>query len=724
MMTSKNTGSVHPQVTSRTVALGGFLLLFVVSRLLYLVLIDPNYLLIFSAEGLYCGTIAQELVTGLTLPSTDYRINNYAGGSLVIGIVAAGFFLLFGPTLFALNLAPLLLFTLTLAFWYRTLQQYASERVAGYFSMLFCFSPPLFTAYSVTAVGHHSESIFFSAVAVFLLFRMLSQERPSPAYPMLLGLISGVGLWFAYIYGLTLLAVLSFWLWHDKGALQRLRVLWFALGFGVGFAPWIIINVQTHFAGLVIYGINVWEHFGLMHLLDRLVDPRQLAPVQFLARLASDNGWDLYRRAANLLYSLLFLGPILTAGLLRQRAGLAAPAGARPTRPTLVGFAILYLVLFTLAVQFSDFKGVQYNLPAYPFLFFFAALSVARCEDLFLRVQRQIHAAFLTSVIVVGLVTHAPLLSLDRPGEALFAKGYSYGLMPEYYVSTHAPADMGDRNFIIEVVQRPFLSDILPKLSSDDQQDLSRAIAQLLAAAVPSNGQADDFARVEQLVPAGFERHFYFQVGVMAMDRHPNELPEGVATVEFVRHRSAEAHHLALVGIYRQWPRDPFLDTTRESLANATAPTAPDLSRHYWRALGYWTGRYWYEKDRSLSLLNAHLQSFVPGLDLTVQSYFLQGVGELLFTRLIDTPWVAPAELERFPQAYQSSLLEGWGMALGEFDHFSEFPWHGYEGPLWMASTKGLSAGSLASVQHGKAQFDALFEGPVSSALKPPRNAR
>src|SRR2546425_9741952 len=171
------------------VSLGGFLLLFVASRLLYLVLIHPGDLLNYPGEEPYRGTIAQELVTGLKMPFAEYRADNYSGGSLVIGALAAGFFLLFGPTVFALKLAPLLVFTLALAFWYWTIQRHASERVAQYFALLFCFSPPLFTAYSVTAMGFHSESIFFSALTVFLFFRMLSDDREgSLAFPALLGL--------------------------------------------------------------------------------------------------------------------------------------------------------------------------------------------------------------------------------------------------------------------------------------------------------------------------------------------------------------------------------------------------------------------------------------------------------------------------------------------------------------------------------------------------------
>src|SRR5437867_6545916 len=234
------------------VSLGGFLLLFVASRLLYLVLVDPGQLILYGDEELYRGTIAQELVTGVKMPFIEYRADNYSGGSLVIGALAAGFFLLFGPTLFALKLAPLLVFTLALVFWYWTIQRYAGERVAGSFALLFCFSPPLLTAYSVAALGGHGESLLFSALTVFLLFKMLSDEGGRLEYPVLLGLTAGVGLWFAYIYGLTLLATLGFWLWHDKGRFGRPRVFWFALGFVLGFFSWISINVQTHFAGLVI----------------------------------------------------------------------------------------------------------------------------------------------------------------------------------------------------------------------------------------------------------------------------------------------------------------------------------------------------------------------------------------------------------------------------------------------------------------------------------------
>src|SRR3989454_296867 len=434
-------------------ALGGFLLLFVASRLLYLVLIHPSYLSPQLDDELRVGTMAHELVTGPTLPFTEYRGSNWMLGTLVMGALASGFFLLFGPTLFALKLAPLLLFTFALAFWYWTIRRAAGERVAGYFALLFCFSPPLLTAYSVAAPGGHGESLLFSALTVFLLFRMLSDEKGSLLFPALLGLTAGVGLWFDSIYGLTLLVLLGVWLWQDTGMLWRTRFACFALGFVVGFTPWIVIITQTHLAGLVIYDKTVWEHFGLKHLWDGLAHPRKLAPYEFFADIASDDPRDLPRRVVNLLYSLLYLGPILIAGVLCLKTVRSNLAAASPTLPTLVGVGLLYLLVFALAVQFSDFRATRYHLPAYPFLFLFVALSLARCQDAFPNVQKKIQTIFLASVVLLGLVTHAPLLSLDRPGVALFTKGYAYALLPGFYLYTHAPTGSSDSEFILEVVR-------------------------------------------------------------------------------------------------------------------------------------------------------------------------------------------------------------------------------------------------------------------------------
>src|SRR2546428_12319370 len=123
------------------VSLRGFLLLFVASRLLYLLLIDPSYLLTEPGDELYVGTIAQELVTGPTLPLYEYRSNSSMLGTFVLGGLAAGFFLLSGPHVVPLKLASLFLLTLALVFRYSTIPPAPRPRPPRSLAFPLCLSP-------------------------------------------------------------------------------------------------------------------------------------------------------------------------------------------------------------------------------------------------------------------------------------------------------------------------------------------------------------------------------------------------------------------------------------------------------------------------------------------------------------------------------------------------------------------------------------------------------
>src|SRR3989442_770514 len=83
--------------------------------------------------------------------------------------------------------------------------------------------------------------------------------------------------------------------------------------------------------------------------------------------------------------------------------GRSDRAGHRASHPRRVGFGILYIVELPRAVKLSDFRAKGYMIPAYPFLFFFVAHSLARCQDLLPRVQRKTQTVFLASVVVLGL---------------------------------------------------------------------------------------------------------------------------------------------------------------------------------------------------------------------------------------------------------------------------------------------------------------------------------
>ncbi len=701
------------------------IVLFLGTRLLYLVVVHPDFLLTHPSDELYRGAIAQEIVSGLNMPLADYRADDYSGGSLVVGALAAGFFLLLGPTVFALKLAPLLLFTLALVFWSLTLQRHVSERVAAYFAIIFSVSPPQFTAYSLVAVGFHTESIFFTALSLFLLCEILSAKTPARVPAALLGFTAGFGLWFTYSYGPTLLAVVVFWLWYDEPARLKTRFLYFGAFFVIGFLPWISFNLHHHFSGLVVQGVNVWDHFSPINLVAGLSDYRAFVPYQFFTVFAATHPEDLPRKAVNLCYAVLFLVPILAARFLGPRALEATPANPHPDRIKLAGFGILYLCIFTLIVQLSDLRAPRYYIPAYPFLFFFLASAVDRLQEVFRPVGNRIRNFFLSSLILLGIGAHSVVLSLDHAGYSLFSKGYSYGPLLWFSVCP-GKEETCEEKILLHLERSPLLSTILPTLSPEDQREVSIDVVLMLADVCLSNRRAAEFSRIRRLIPPGFENHFFYWLGISAMSKHRNDVPKAMASVEFLQQHSAASFRLALFGIYRLWPQQADLQARPESLISKPVVVSPEVEPHYLRALGHYAGRYWHQKDRSLGHLNVQLQSFLPRFDPSVQRYVLQGIGRFLFT-LVTPGYVfprsfAPRELESLPTATHRGIFEGVGMALGESDFFPWISWKRQPSPLWDTYTKGLADRNVIYIQESRKQFSALFERSQPSASAKPQN--
>lgn len=689
----------------RGAVVGGLLLLFVATRLVYLLLIDPARLLEQAGEEeLYRGTIARELVNGLRLPFIEYRADDYSGGSLVIGAVAAGFFLLFGPTVLALKLAPLSLFTLAVLFWYWTVRRASGDRVARLTGVLFCLSPPMFTAYSVTAMGYHSESIVFTALSVCLLFKMLSEDSSPWWVPGMLGLTAGVGLWFAYVYGLTLLAMLLFLVWHRPWKFLRPLLTWGLLGFLIGFSPWIAINLKTQFAGIIVGDIRLWSHFGLNNLLADLAQPRRLGIVQTLFTLASEDRSRLYRWTVNLAYFLLFASAVLTAAVISLKTpGLGGRFGRR--RPTLGAFAILYVVLFTVAVQFSDLRSPRYRVPLQPFVFFLVALAVVRCQQEFPRFQKEIGRGFVGLAVFLALLAHAPLLSVARPGYVLGAQGYTYSTLPPAYFGLQ-PATGAEGPNAAEFPSGPGWTVVLEKLPVEDRRDLSLGIVRKLAGVVPPGGQSADFSRMARFVPSGFEKYFAFAFGSIVMDRCAGDLARAVKDLEFLRYGQPVSHDLAIAGVLSSWSRQAALNTIPEVLTSVSMRPFVALSPHFWRAVGHLAGRYWLEADHSWDGLDSHLQPFASQLEPALATYFLQGVGESLFAQPNGGRGISTRALS---SPYEVELLEGWGIASAYFELQEPLPWKGDESPFWTTWTQGLSSAALRSVQRGRAQFDSLL---------------
>ncbi len=90
---------------------------------------------------------------------TDHFDN--VGGHLVVGLLAAPLYALFGPSYWTLKLVPLLLGVGTLLLVWRLLSRHFDRRAAILAVFLFAIAPPVLLKYSLIAKGNHFENLFF-----------------------------------------------------------------------------------------------------------------------------------------------------------------------------------------------------------------------------------------------------------------------------------------------------------------------------------------------------------------------------------------------------------------------------------------------------------------------------------------------------------------------------------------------------------------------------------
>ena len=228
--------------------------LFVVSRLIWLWF---NPLSAGYFEDNYRWIAAHELLSKPVLTFLDYQADHYQGGSLVMILFVCFYFLLFGESVISLKLAALTFSVGIIVMLYLICRMFFGRSAGIIAALCYLTGPPLAAVWGLVVLGSHGESILFSLLQIFLYLGVLSGKWRSPSVLWLFGLVSGLGIWFCYTAGLSLLACALCFL-VLKGLPKRNELLWIALGFLVGVSPWFIYNFQYDFAGIG----RIMEIFG------------------------------------------------------------------------------------------------------------------------------------------------------------------------------------------------------------------------------------------------------------------------------------------------------------------------------------------------------------------------------------------------------------------------------------------------------------------------------
>ena len=404
----------------------GVVLLFLGVRLLYPVLFVPPSSFA-NPEDLVRGTLAHDLIHGLKVPFWEYLADYYSGGSVVVGLLAVPFFLLFGPSLFALRLVAILFSLAVLLIWYVFVARNFDSRAALFAALFFVLPPPLYLEASSQAMGFHTESMFFSAVAFLLLFEMLRRDDGGIRWPAGLGLTLGFGSWFCYTTLVSVAIVLVWWFWHDHRFVARKSFALFLASFALGFAPWIPANLSHHFRGLEFLEDGLRYHYlrEMPETASRIVKTTLwYLPTMFVHDPFRGNqslAWPV-------VFTTLFGGALLYVVVRdRRRASFVA---SPPADWFFAAGSIVYVVVVSATRYAMGPYGSLYLAPMLPFFFCAAGLSLSHVWGNG-RWSRAAAVAVLAVAMTGGGLGLSHGIDFRWPGASFSMPGYSYAQLAE-----------------------------------------------------------------------------------------------------------------------------------------------------------------------------------------------------------------------------------------------------------------------------------------------------
>ena len=227
---------------NKIITLSFLIFVFLVIRIVFLLF---SFYFLSNHEELYNGTFAHDFINNPKLffkyPALplSYQYMPFAGGTLLVSLLATPFFLIFGSSIFALKTLSLSISLIAFIILFLLLEKFFSLKSALIFGLLSAISPPYPVIMSLILWGNHFESILLSALLIFLMFHYWTQEKnENHGYLILSGLVAGFGIYFDYIFFITVITVITFHFLYNRGTLNKKELLLSSISILIGMIPW------------------------------------------------------------------------------------------------------------------------------------------------------------------------------------------------------------------------------------------------------------------------------------------------------------------------------------------------------------------------------------------------------------------------------------------------------------------------------------------------------
>jgi len=401
------------------------------------------------------GCLANDILSGkLLMGIFNYQAYPHSGGTLIYGLIAVPFFALFGKSIISLKLIPLIFSLITLALWFKIIEKYFDSLMALIFSGFYIFSSDLLCRGELIAWANHCESNLFTISTVWLTASLLEKDEHRKNYAknlVALGIIAGLGIYFDYIYAITLMAVMLTVLVAKRNIFTIKNICYFLISFIAGFSPWIFYRLQhtDPVRGKALLFSKVFTsrmdlNFSPSHIADKII---QIIINDIPFSLRYMNGFPIFGKIATFIllcvigFSLIFY----TQKLFQKHKNF------------FYLFPVSFLASFLFIFFFSGFYNplipekewffiskYRYYFPLIPFLYFFAAWGINNLINRFAGTSKKyLPIIILAPIMIAGFKENSIYIEPSKFLSGTVTRGYSYWeLIPNYLLKERSEEEL------------------------------------------------------------------------------------------------------------------------------------------------------------------------------------------------------------------------------------------------------------------------------------------
>src|SRR3989338_5966626 len=418
-----------------------FILCFFFLIVRFLILSTSPYL--YDYEESRIGLIANEIINGPTFPIWEYQMlfGPHEGSLILDASLLVPLFLIFGKSGMTIKLLWLLMSLFTLIVLFLFLNKFFNKKLAIVTSILFIFSPQLFTISSLADGAERHVAIFFPILIALFFYRAFLNPKKDIKNYAFLGIISGIALFLSLHSLVIIFTCILFWYVFDKKFFFKKELFIFIVFFLVGFSPSLYFNFTHDFIG---YTRLVPSNF----FQDPQTDNFLLVSTSKLFKLLNqdipnsfnnidwnfENGdyfeYTFYLKFLNYGYYSIFVISFVYLVFLNRKYVLKSIKGLIPLykfsiKPAKIGkeiFILAYPIIYFIIYSLSSYnvgpvgwsKGYVYLLPVYPFIFIIISLFIIKLSIKKNKILRYAGSSIFITAILIGIFGNINLVVFDK----------------------------------------------------------------------------------------------------------------------------------------------------------------------------------------------------------------------------------------------------------------------------------------------------------------------